>query len=226
MVNDLALKAGLHYSPDIYMVKSTVPNAFALGTKNSPIIGMTTGLVSTLNQRELKGVIAHEISHIKNNDLFIKGIAMSFGNLTNTLSMIGKFLLIFSLPLYVFDAITLPLLPLLLLVFSPTLNVLLQLGISRSMEFLADYDAATITKDPMGLASALQRIDNISKPWWMSLSPAYYKNTKDWLSSHPNTRVRIEKLSAMGQHYNEKYRNKPKYAVPSIFLHKNPFYHI
>ena len=102
MVNDLALKAGLHYSPDIYMVKSTVPNAFALGTKNSPIIGMTTGLVSTLNQRELKGVIAHEISHIKNNDLFIKGIAMSFGNLTNTLSMIGKFLLIFSLPLYVF----------------------------------------------------------------------------------------------------------------------------
>ena len=196
LVNRLAKNAGLSYSPDIYYINSNVPNAFALGTKEEPVVGITRGLVSLLNQRELKGVIAHEISHIKNNDLFIKGLALGFGNLTNTLSTIGKILLILMFPLYLFGVETISLFAVAILIFSPILNILLQLGISRSMEFLADYDASVITGDPMGLASALNRIDSLNRPWWSVFSPIR-SNSSDWLRSHPKTSDRIEKLRAM-----------------------------
>jgi Zn-dependent protease with chaperone function len=68
------------------------------------------------------------------------------------------------------------------------------------MEYLADHDAATITRDPMGLASALQNIDSTSRPWWKSVSQVSYQSS-DWLSSHPNTLKRIEKLQAMSHQY-------------------------
>jgi len=222
-VNQLASRAGLSNAPNLYIVKSKVPNAFALGTKEKPVIGISLGLVSMLNQRELQGVLAHEISHIKNNDLFVKGLALSFGNLTNTLSTIGKILLLFALPMYLMGMISIPIIPLLLLIFSPALNILLQLGLSRSMEFLADYDAATITHDPIGLALALLKLDALSSPWWRSLNPVMYKSV-DWLSSHPDTKKRIVKLHEMAEQFHmddpEKSQNL---TIPSFFFGKNPY---
>ena len=192
----MAAKAHLPKSPNLYMIRSKIPNAFALGTKDKPLIGISQGLLSMLNDRELQGVLAHEISHIKNNDLFVKGLALSFGNLTNTLSTIGKFLLFLALPLYLMGIESISFIAILVLIFSPLLNIILQLGLSRSMEYLADHDAATITGDPMGLALALQRIESLSKPWWNSVNPVAYQSS-DWLSSHPNTEKRIERLRDM-----------------------------
>jgi heat shock protein HtpX len=214
MVNQLASRAGLSNPPELYMVKNKVPNAFALGTKEKPVIGISIGLVSLLNQRELQGVLAHEISHIKNNDLFVKGLALSFGNLTNTLSTIGKFLLLLALPLYLMGIVSIPLFALILLLFSPVLNILLQLGLSRSMEFLADYDAGTITGDPMGLGLALLKLESLSKPWWRTLNHMTYKSS-NWLSSHPETGKRIERLHEMAEQF-------PNYDPQSILNRRIP----
>ncbi len=197
LINRLAHRAGLIYSPEIYLVGSRVPNAFAVGTKEKPVIGMTTGLVNMLSERELSGVLAHEISHIKNNDLLVKGLALSFGNLTNTLSWVGRLLLLFALPMFLLGSETISLGAILLLILSPGLNALLQLGLSRSMEYLADHDAALITKDPLGLASALQRIDRLSRPWWRAWNPVASQASTDWLRSHPKTEKRIERLRTL-----------------------------
>lgn len=195
LVNHLARRAGLHYSPDVYLVNSRMPNAFALGSKEQPIIGITSGLVNLLNERELSGVLAHEISHIKNNDLLFKGLATSFGNLTNTLSWIGRLLLLFAIPMLLLGLETISLGAILLLIFSPILNVLLQMGLSRSIEYLADHDAAMITQDPMGLASALHRIENMGRPWWAQFwKPALSQASNEWLRSHPETEKRIARL--------------------------------
>ena len=195
LVNHLARRAGLSYSPDVYLVHSRVPNAFALGSKEQPIIGITSGLINVLNERELSGVLAHEISHIKNNDLLVKGLAANFGNLTNTLSWIGRILLLFAIPMFFLGIETISIWAILLLILSPGLNVLLQMGLSRSMEYLADHDAAMITKDPMGLASALDRIENLSKPWWATWwKPSLTETSGEWLRSHPETARRIAKL--------------------------------
>lgn len=223
MVNELARKASLTVFPDLYLLKSNQPNAFAMGTKKQPIIGLSIGLINNLSRRELQGVIAHEISHIKNNDLFVKGMARSFGNLTNTLSWVAKFLLIFAIPMFIFG-MNIPIWPLLLLAFMPTINYLLQQGLSRSMEFLADHDAADLTKDPLGLASALHKIENLSRPWWSQFNPVAYRSN-DWLSSHPNTKKRIEKLKDLSAFY-------PIYAEPvqrpvqrriRPLVYRNPF---
>lgn len=206
LVNHLARRAGLQYSPDVYLVNSQVPNAFALGTKEQPIIGITSGLVKVLNERELSGVLAHEISHIKNNDLLFKGLATSFGNLTNTLSWVGRLLLLFAIPMLLLGLETISIGAILLLIFSPLLNVLLQMGLSRSMEYMADHDAAVITGDPMGLASALHRIENIGRPWWAQFwKPALSQASNEWLKSHPETEKRISRLRLLAGRSNHQH---------------------
>ena len=199
-VNVLASRAGLSRSPDIYFLNNQAPNAFAIGNKERPVIGVSQGLVNILNARELRAVLAHEISHIKNNDLLVKGLALSFGNLTHLLSWIGKLLLLFAVPMYLLGIPSFSLAALLLMVFSPTLNLLLQLGLSRSMEFLADHDAAILTEDPLALASALDRIDTLNRPWWHNFYSIRSSNS-DWLRSHPRTAIRIERLKSMVDAY-------------------------
>ncbi|MEM9324265.1 MAG: zinc metalloprotease HtpX [Bacteroidota bacterium] len=195
-VNRMASRAGLRYSPELYLVQSKVPNAFALGSKDRPVIGMTWGLARMLPERELDGVLAHEISHIKNNDLQVKSLAMSFGHMTTTLSFVGRFALLLTVPMMLMGVHVFSFWAILALIFSPALNTLLQLGLSRTMEFLADQDAAELTADPLGLASALRRIDTASRPWWRSLSAVPYQSS-DWLKSHPDTKKRIAQLEEM-----------------------------
>ena len=198
LINRLAQRAGLSHSPDVYLVNSRVPTAFALGSKERPIIGITSGLINVLNERELSGVLAHEISHIKNNDLLVKGLATSFGNLTNTLSWVGRLLLLLSVPMMLMGIETVSFWAILVLIISPVFNVLLQMGLSRSMEYLADHDAALITQDPMGLATALYRIETLSRPWWARFwQPAMAQTSAEWLRSHPETSKRIAKLKAL-----------------------------
>lgn len=227
LVNRLAINADLKYSPDVYLVRSHVPNAFALGTQSRPVIGITSGLVNLLGERELAGVLAHEISHIRNNDLLVKGLAMSFGNLTHTLSWIGRLLLLFAIPLFLLGFETVSLGIALLLIVSPGLNILLQLGLSRSMEYLADQSAAEITRDPLGLASALQRIESAVKPWWaMNWRPVRSQSGADWLRSHPNTQKRVERLRHMAGINSRQipiHRRSARPELSEFFRNRSPF---
>lgn len=196
LIYTLASRAGLKVFPEIYFIPKNNINAFAIGTKSKPVLGITAGLIRLLNDRQLAGVLAHEISHIKNNDLFFKNLAHSFGNFANSLSLIGRILLIINLPLLFLGYETISWVAILLLIFTPFIIMLLQMALSRSMEYLADSDAGEITGDPHGLASALQRIDDAQRPWWHLWQPNVKSN--EWLSSHPETKKRIQKLISTG----------------------------
>lgn len=192
MVSQLSSRAGLPKLPEIFLLPQKSLNAFATGSSRAPVIGITHGLVNFLNERELYGVLAHEISHIKNKDISLKTFAGVVGGITHNLSFIGRILLFINLPLYLMGYEIIPWLAVLMLIFAPALNSLLQMGLSRSMEYMADADAVQLTGDPMGLASALKKIDAFTKRQWYNISYQIPKNS--WLCSHPAVEDRINLL--------------------------------
>ncbi len=206
IVDDLARGAQLEKAPQLFLIKSKAINAFALGNKQQSAIGVTHKLMQVLTRDELAAVLAHEISHIKNNDLLVKGLAVSFGRFTHGLSLVGRILLILSIPMYLIGYPLFSLAPVLFLVFSPLLNVLLQMGISRRMEFAADHDAAELTRDPLALASALEKIEKLRRPWWTDFYSVRY-NSMEWLKSHPGTKKRVEKLQRLAAKYRKSGQN-------------------
>ena len=110
-----------------------------------------------LSPREPAAVLAHEVAHIANRDLWLMGLADAMSRAVSVASWLGQFLLIINLPLMAAGAATFPWGALLLLVFSPTIMALLQLSLSRRREYDADLGAVELTGDPEALASALTR---------------------------------------------------------------------
>lgn len=200
LVNDLSDRAGLTHRPAIYWIPSQTLNAFAVGSDKNAAIAITHGLLKLLTPRELAGVLAHEISHIKNNDLRLLMLADIFTRLTHFLAVFGILTSLIALPWIISGAIEFSLVGLLLLIITPAISALLQLGLSRVREFNADLDAARITHDPISLAQALLRIDqkNIS-PWQRILMPGYGEYQPSILRTHPDTRERIARLQSLQQ---------------------------
>ena len=157
----LSQRAGLRAVPSLYYVPSRVLNAFAVGAPHSSAIALTDGLIRQLNIRELLGVLAHEMSHIVNNDLWVMGLADLFSRTTSILSLLGQFLLILNLPLVLIGAATISWWAILLLIFAPNLSALAQLALSRTREYDADLNAVRLTGDPQGLMSALAKIEEL-----------------------------------------------------------------
>lgn len=155
----IAARAGLPRPPRLHYVPSRMMNAFAVGRPEDAAIAVTDGLLRRLTLRELVGVLAHEVSHIRNDDLWIMGLADVIGRLTGAMSMAGMVLLLANLPLLLIGAVAVPWLLVALLVLAPALGGLLQLALSRTREFDADLDAAGLTGDPRGLASALAKLE-------------------------------------------------------------------
>jgi len=151
----LSQRAGLRHVPSLYYVPSRVLNAFAVGAPRGSAIALTDGLIRQLNIREFLGVLAHEMSHIVNNDLWVMGLADLFSRTTSMLSLLGQFLLILNLPLVLVGAATISWWAILLLIFAPNLSALAQLALSRTREYDADLNAVRLTGDPQGLISAL-----------------------------------------------------------------------
>jgi heat shock protein HtpX len=194
----LAERAGLDQRPRIYYVPSRMLNAFAVGGRDDAVIAVTDGMLRTLSLRELAGVLAHEISHIRNNDLWLMSLADLTGRLTRMMTMFGLILLFVGLPLWLSGAASLPWLLIPLLVFAPQLTVLLQLALSRAREFEADLDAAGLTGDPAGLASALAKLERYQRGIWEQiLMPGYRLPEPSLLRSHPRTEQRIARLEAL-----------------------------
>lgn len=194
----LAQRAGLPAPPVPHYVASPVLNAFAVGDRENSAIALTDGLLHSLDRRELAGVLAHEVAHIAQGDLRVMNLAAQVGRVTAVFSLTGQFLLLLSLPGLLFGGgWPLDWLALALLLFSPQIALLAQMGLSRVREFDADLKAAALTGDPQGLALALARIERGSRPWYARLLPGLRREDPPWLRSHPATRERIDRLRSL-----------------------------
>lgn len=199
-VEQLARRAGLERPPELYWVPSSMLNAFAVGTPAHSAVAVTDGLLRNLDLRELTGVLAHEISHVRNRDLWVMGLADLFSRATSTPSLFGQFLLLANLPLILLGGAVISWSAILLLVFAPTLSGLAQLALSRTREYDADLNAARLTGDPDGLASALAKIERVQGSWLERIFlPGRRVPEPSLLRTHPETADRIARLMELKQ---------------------------
>jgi heat shock protein HtpX len=197
MLHELARRAGLPTVPVPHYVPSAVVNAFATGSRQRSAVALTDGLLRTLTPRELAGVLAHEVAHIAHDDLRVMGLADYVSRLTHLLAMTGQLMLLALLPFVLTGTVKIDLWGLVALAFSPQLALLAQLGLSRTREFDADLAAARLTGDPMGLASALAKIERVNRGWLAWLLPGWGNPEPSWLRTHPATQERIARLEAL-----------------------------
>ncbi|MBD9354804.1 zinc metalloprotease HtpX [Methylomonas albis] len=195
----LAERAELPNTPTPYYIPSPLINAFAVGSRKQSAIALTDGLFKQLNSRELSSVLAHEMAHIANNDLRVMGLADAISRITALFAATGQLFLVLSLPLLLFSEIDFQINwpGLFLLLFSPHLALLMQLGLSRIREYDADLNAAALTGDPLGLAAALAHIEQVSGGWKSILLPGWGNPEPSWLRTHPPTVERVRRLQAL-----------------------------
>ncbi len=210
LVEALAERAGLASAPDLYYVPSQMLNAFSVGNPKHAAIAVTDGLLRTLTLRELAGVLAHEISHIRSNDLRVMALADMFSRATSIFSLIGQFLLFVNLPLIMTSHVHINWGAIALLIFSPTLSVLVQLSLARTREYNADLNAAMLTHDPEGLISALKKLENQEGGWLEQLLlPGRRVEVPSLLRTHPPTEERIARLRALEPKLSKEYHLLP-----------------
>lgn len=192
---ELARRVGLLRTPRLYRVPSRLPNAFAMGSPEDSVVCVTDGLLQQLDGRELAGVLAHEVGHIANRDLWIMALADVLSRLVSLVSWLGQLLLLLNLPLIAAGAVYIPWHIVALLIFSPTLMALVQLGLSRTREYDADRVAAELTGDPEGLIRALSKLERrVGRFWEEIFLPGRRIPEPSLLRTHPPTEKRIARL--------------------------------
>lgn len=202
LLTEIAERAELPKVPELFYIPSSTLNAFSVGSRKNSAIAVTDGLLRLLNKREMAGVLAHEVSHIRHNDLWIMGMADLISRLTALMAHIGILLLILNLPFILEGEISWLLIG--LLIISPSVSILLQLSLSRLREFNADLFAAKLTGDPRGLATALTKLDYYQGGYWKYiLTPGRYIPDPSALRSHPQTEKRVERLMSLIKETNE-----------------------
>lgn len=215
ILDALMVTAGLSTKPRLYVVEDPQPNAFATGRNpENSVICVTTGLLEKLEYYELEGVIAHELSHIKNYDIRLSCVVSVMVGFIVMLSDMFSRLLFWGGLDNDRDSDSkgngiLMIIGLIFLILSPIFGSLMQLALSRKREFLADSTAIELTRNPDGLISALQKLDaddnqlataNSATANMYIVNP-FKKNTKEgkkkssslW-STHPSIEDRIEAL--------------------------------
>ena len=198
IVRQLSLRADLAAMPQLYYVPSRMMNAFAVGKTEDSAIAITDGLLRGLSLRQLTGVLAHEISHVRNGDLKVMALGDVLTRLTSLMSTFGLIALAFSLPAMLAAGLDVPWLAILLLIFAPTFGGLMQLALSRAREYDADLDAAGLTGDPQGLASALLTLERRQGRLWEGLLlPGSRLPDPSLLRTHPRTEDRVKRLMSL-----------------------------
>lgn len=199
IIKQLARLANLSAVPKLYYILSPELNAFSAGRHRNSAVAITEGLLESLNQRELIAVLAHEISHIRNNDLWIMGLADLINQLTSVMAQVGILLLIFNIPFLFEGEISWFLVT--LLISSPLISSIMQLTLSRVREYDADLFAVNLTNDPQGLAQALEKIGYFeSGPWQRVISHRGCTLVPALFRSHPSSGQRIERLLTLAKH--------------------------
>jgi heat shock protein HtpX len=204
MVKELARRAGLPM-PRVYLIDEAQPNAFATGRNpENAAIAATTGILRLLTPRELRGVMAHELAHVKHRDILISTISATVAGAISTLAQFGLF----------FGGNNReggnPILAVLVMLFAPIAAMLIQFAISRTREFGADRGGAEISGDPHALADALVKIDRYARgipmdvaethpatAQMMIVNPLSGGALQGLFSTHPATEERVAKLRAM-----------------------------
>jgi heat shock protein HtpX len=201
-VEQLSQRAGLPM-PRVYISPAAAPNAFATGRgPRHSAVCVTAGLRQMLNEYELRGVLAHELSHVKNRDVLISTIAAIMAGAITVLTRIFVFT-----GSHDDERRGNPLLAILLMILAPIAAMLIQLAISRSREYEADRSGAELAGDPEGLARSLQKLDAANKriplpaPETQSslfiVQPLTGSSVAKLFSTHPPTEERIARLRAM-----------------------------
>ena len=208
MVSDLAQRAQLPM-PRVYLINEEAPNAFATGRNpQNAAVAATTGILRVLNERELRGVMAHELAHVKHRDILISTISAT---MAGAISMLANFAMFFGgrdeegRPAN-------PIVGLLVAILAPLVASLIQMAISRAREFEADRGGAEISGDPQALASALQKIHRYAQGMpleaaerhpetaqMMIMNPLSGGGLRGLFSTHPSTEERVERLMAMAR---------------------------
>ncbi|MDR5867772.1 zinc metalloprotease HtpX [Halomonas koreensis] len=190
-------RAGLERAPRLYYSPTPELNAFAVGHREDGGIAVTEGLLRTLTLRELAGVLAHEVSHLRHGDTRVMSIAAAMTRLTLWLATAIQLAILISLPLVIAGELRFPWLALLLVALAPTASTLLSLALSRQREHAADLEAVDLTGDPRGLASALAALERHQGRWLSSLFGRHRPVALPWLRTHPDTRERIRRLAEL-----------------------------
>ncbi|MEI8362598.1 MAG: zinc metalloprotease HtpX [Betaproteobacteria bacterium] len=208
MVRALAENAQLPM-PKVYVMDEAQPNAFATGRNpDHAAVAATTGIMQALTERELRGVMAHELAHVKHRDTLISTISAT---MAGAISSIGTFGMLFGGGRSDGGERSVsPVVALLMMFLAPLAASLIQMAISRSREFEADRMGAEICKDPKALASALEKIHQyahqISNPTaeahpetgqMMIINPLSGRSFDSLFSTHPQTEERVARLMAM-----------------------------
>ena len=214
ILDSLMVASGLPSKPRLYVVDDPQPNAFATGRNpQNAVICVTTGLLEKLDYYELEGVIAHEMSHIKNYDIRLSCIvSVMVGFIVMIADLFSRMLFWGGLNDRDSDSKAngiLMLIGLIFLILSPIFGSLMQLALSRKREFLADATAVEFTRNPDGLISALEKLENdpnqletansatanmyIVNPFRKDTKEGKKRTTSIW-STHPSTADRIEAL--------------------------------
>lgn len=196
LMRELTKRADLPAVPQLYYVPSQMMNAFAVGQINDSAVAVTDGLMRNLTLRQLAGVLAHEVSHIRNEDLTVMALGDVLSRLTGTLATVG---LLFGIPMaFLTNGGVVPWVTIAVLVAAPTVGGLLQLALSRTREYDADLDAAGLTGDPEGLATALLTLEQKQGGMWEKLVlPGARSPQPSLLRSHPKTPDRVRRLLSL-----------------------------
>ena len=208
MVSELSQRAGLPM-PRVYLIQEDAPNAFATGRNpQHAAVAATTGILRLLSERELRGVMAHELAHVKHRDILISTVSAT---MAGAISMLANFAMLFGGR----DSegrSTNPIAQIAVMLLAPIAASLIQMAISRAREFEADRGGAEISGDPQALASALQKIHHYARgipletaerhpetAQMMIMNPLSGGGLRGLFSTHPSTEERVERLLAMAR---------------------------
>jgi heat shock protein HtpX len=205
LVERLAQRAGLPM-PRVYIIPDPSPNAFATGrSPQHAAVAATEGLLRLLDERELEGVIAHELAHVKHRDILISSIAATIAAAIMALARMMQFAALFGgARSNDREGGTSPIAMIATIVLAPIAAMLIQAAISRSREFAADQGGASIAGNPLGLVDALRKIDAMAKRVPLDANPATahmfiikpfsIHGLLGLFSTHPPTEARIRAL--------------------------------
>ena len=230
VLRELSQRAKLQNTPTLYYVPTKILNAFTTGSRSNAAIAITDGLLNTLSMRELASVIAHEVGHLKNNDLWIMNLSDTISRVTSFFSMSAQLLVFMNLPLLLTSGHHISWTGILVLIFAPTITVFLQLALSRTREFDADLDAAMLTGDPEGLASALAKMERYQGGWLARIFfPGHREPQPSILRTHPQTQERIKRLLDLspGKYLHRRLlypyeEGASAFSAPSFRIRKQP----
>jgi heat shock protein HtpX len=205
IVEEIARAAGVP-KPRVFLIPEAQPNAFATGRNpEHGVVAVTAGIMELLSERELKGVLAHEMAHIRNRDILVATVAAGIAAAVTYIAHAAQFATMFGGRDDDSEEHGSLLGSLLLIVVAPIAATLIQLGISRSREYLADETGAGLTGDPEGLARALEKLHTVAHRVPAHVEPATAslfivnplagrRSLLSLFSTHPDMAERIRRL--------------------------------